>query len=253
MAPFAPILEPSPARREAFAALKAGLNGGAIAAPRPSLETLLPTAIPLLDQALGGGFPQGALVTLEGRAGRWSIAARLLAQVTGRALAAIVDDGGLYPPSLARAGARLELVLIVTARTPLHVARAVDILLRSRACRLVLMTAPDLRAAVWTRLAGLAHRAGVLLIAIAARASAPLAAAAGLRLDCTLERLVIHGTRGLWCAFAGYDVCAHVRKHQRSPAGAQVRVRAVVDALDDAIVRKRLCAHREMAANAAVR
>lgn len=253
MPPLAPILEPSTARREAFIALKAGLSPGAIAAPRPSLKTLLPTAIPLLDQALGGGFPQGALVTLEGRAGRWSIAARLLAQVTGRALAAIVDDGGLYPPSLARAGARLERVLIVSARTPLHVARAVDILLRSRACRLVLMTAPNLRAAVWTRLAGLAHRTGVLLIAIAARASAPLAAAAGLRLDCTLERLVIHGTRGLWCAFAGYDVCAHVRKHQRSHTGAQVRVRAAVDVLDGAIVRERLCARREMVANAAVR
>jgi hypothetical protein len=249
MATLAPISETSAAsHREAFAALKAGLKAaGAAAPPRLSLDALIPSAIPALDRILGGGFPRGALVTLEGTAGRWSIAARLVAQVTGRALAAIVDDGSLYPPDLARAGARLDRVLIAPARTPLAVARAVDIVVRSRACRLVLMTAPpDLRAAVWNRLAGLAHRTGVLLIAIAVRAAAPLAAAAALRLDCTLDRLIVHGTRGLWCAFAGYDVRTHVRKHKQLTAAAtaavaatpqshqsDARVRAVNNAADD--------------------
>ena len=238
MASLVPILEPSSSHRAAFAALKAGLNASAAAAPpRLAIETLIPSAIPALDRLLGGGFPRGALVTLEGNAGRWSIAARLVAQVTGRALAAIVDDGGLYPPDLVRAGARLDRVLIAPARTPLHVARAADILVRSRACRLVLVTAPNLRAAVWNRLATLAHRAGVLLIAIVTHASAQLAAAAALRLDCTLDRLIVRGTRGLWCTFAGYDVRAHVRKHQHA-AQQSARVRAVT-ALDGAVLRER--------------
>jgi hypothetical protein len=167
-------------------------------------------------------------------------------------MAAIVDDGGLYPPSLVRAGVCLERLLIVPARTPLGVARAVDILLRSRACRLVLMTAPDLRAAVWTRLAGLAHRAGVLLIAIVARAAAPLAGAAGLRLYCSRERLIVHGMRGLWCAFAGYDVRAEVRKHKRFAIGGHARVRAI-DSLDGAVLRERAVKARETLPRAALR
>ncbi|MEO6835246.1 MAG: hypothetical protein ABI231_04995 [Candidatus Tumulicola sp.] len=239
MAPLAPLLEPSSSQRKAFAALKAGLNASAAAAPpRLALEALIPIAVPALDRILGGGFPRGALVTLEGNAGRWSIAARLVAQVTSRSLAAIVDDGGLYPPDLARAGACLERVLIAPARTPLSIARSVDILVRSRTCRLVLMTAPNLRAAVWMRLANLAHRAGVLLIAIVTHATSQLAAAAALRLDCTLERLIIHGTRGLWCTFAGYDVRAHVRKHKLAAAGACARVRAInAPRVADAAVR----------------
>ena len=122
------------APREAFAALKSRLSASA-ASPQLPPDAVIPTAIPELDRALGGGFPRGTLVTLEGNAGRWSVAARLAAQVTRRALTAIVDDGKLYPPSLAHAGARLDRVLIVPARTPLGTARAVDILLRTRACR----------------------------------------------------------------------------------------------------------------------
>ncbi len=240
MAPLAPLSEPSQSRREAFAALKTGLNASVGAVPRLPAETVISSAIPALDRILGGGFPRGALVTLEGNAGRWSIAARLLAQVTRRALAAIVDDGGLYPPSLTLAGARLDRILIAPATTALATARAVDILLRSRACRLVLMSAPNLRAAVWARLATLAHRAGVLLIAIVERAAAPLAAAAALRLDCTLERLIVHGTRGLWCTFSGYEVMMRVRKHQRAggATSTHARVRAAT-ALDGAVARER--------------
>lgn len=234
-------------RREAFATLKAELSAGA-AAPRLPAESVIPSAIPALDHLLGGGFPRGALATLEGNAGRWSIAARLAAQVTRRALVAIVDDGGLYPPSLARAGTRLDRVLIVPTHTPLATARAVDILLRSRACRLVLMPAPNLRAAVWSRLATLAHRTGVLLIAIAARALPTLAAAATLRLDCALERLIFHGTRGLWCSFSGYDVRAHVQKyhHAGTTPNACANVRSV-NALDGAAARERTTAREHRA------
>ena len=246
MAPLASLPESSESRREAFAALRAELSGAGGPAAQISLDTLIPSEIPDLDRLLGGGFPRGTLVALEGNAGRWSIAARLVANVTRRGIAAIVDDGGLYPPSLALAGARLDRVLVVPARTPLGVARATDILLRSRASRLILMPAVSLRDAVWTRLAGLAHRTGVLLIAIVssqavcreARSGASLAAASGLRLHCALERVAIHGTRGLWCSFAGFELRAELRKHKRSANGASVRVRAV-DGLDGVPVRER--------------
>lgn len=232
------------ARHAAFAALKAEMAAVA-PAPLPA-ESLIPSAISGLDRLLGGGFPRGALVALEGDAGRWSIAARLAAEVTRHALVAIVDDGSLYPPGLIRAGARLDRVLVAPARTPLAIARAADILLRSRACRLVVVSAPALRPAVWARLATLAHRTGVLLIAIAERTAASLAGAAALRLECTLERLLLHGSRGPWCTLAGYDLRAQVHKHQRGAAGSSVRLRAI-EAIDGLPAREAAFAAAETA------
>jgi hypothetical protein len=237
--------DPSLSRREAFAALKAGLNGAGLASPRRSLEELVPSAVPALDHLLGGGFPCGTLVALEGDTGRWSIAARLTAAVTRRSLAAIVDDGALYPPSLVQAGARLDRVLVVPASTPLGIARAADILIRSRACRLVVMPATSLRDVVWVRLAGLAHRTGVLVIAIAApgATSPALAAAAGLRLHCTLERVVLHGSHGLWCTFAGFALRAEVRKQKCAAIGMRAQLRCI-DRLDGAPERERVVEDR---------
>lgn len=223
----------APARHTAFAALKAELDNAAFAAPRPRIESRIPSAIPAIDRILGGGFPNGSLVTLEGPAGRWSIAAGLVASVTRRSAAAIVDDGALYPPDLARSGARLERVLVVPAQSPLTVARAADVLVRSKACRLVLVPVPELRAAVWMRLAGLAHRTGILLVAVAppnapSARIAPLAAAAALRLYCTRGRMEIVGKRGLWCTIAGYDVCAEVRKNRTAALEKRAVARAAV-------------------------
>jgi len=232
------MARPSPSeisRRSAFAALRAGL-GPALAAPRSRPEDLLPAKVPALDRLIGGGFPRGTLVTLEGRAGRWSIAARLVAVATSRSTAAVIDDGGLYPPALASAGARLERVLIVPARSPLAAARAADILLRSRACRLVLMPAPDLRPAIWMRLSSLANRTGVVLVAIApsgTNAAIALAAAAGMRLHCTRERPAAAGNGGLWCRFYGYTVCTELRKHRTPVSGS----RAYLQAIDDVALR----------------
>ncbi len=211
-------------RRAAFAALKAELSAKASLTSLP-VHGAVATAIPELDRLLDGGFPPGAVVTLEGTTGRWSVAAGLVAAITRRSLVAILDDGTLYPPSLAQAGAHLERVLIVRARKALEVARAVDILLRSRICRLVLMPAIALRDVIWTRLATLAHRSGVLLIVMALRAGAALSAAAELRLHCALERIVMHGTHGLWGSFAGFDLCLNLRKHKHLLAGRQAHVR----------------------------
>lgn len=182
----------------------------------PMLENALSTGIRELDVLLGGGLPLGALVTLEGAGttGRWGIAAALLAQATRRGLGAVVDDGRLYPPSLEDAGVRLDRLLVVPAKTPVGIARAVDLILRSRVARVVVIAAPILRAAVWTRLAHLAHRAGSILIVIATQAAAELAGVASLRLNCAFERAVVHGSRGLWCRFSGFALRAEVRKHK---------------------------------------
>jgi hypothetical protein len=208
-------------RRAAFERLRAEL------AAKPShlpLETLLPSAIPQLDRLLGGGFPAGIVATLEGETGRWSLAAGLVGQFTRRGLVAILDDGGLYPPALAEAGVSLERVLIVPSGNALAMARAADILLRSRICRLVLMPAIALRDAVWERLAKLAHRSGALLIVVAACAGAALSAVAGVRLHCTLERALVHGRRGLWGIVGGFELCVGVRKHKHMAAGASARM-----------------------------
>jgi hypothetical protein len=209
-------LAPAPDRRKAFELLKERLK---VEPPLLPVEGLVQTAIPELDHLLGGGFPAGSMVTLEGETGRWSLAVGLMAQTTRRSLVAILDDGSLYPPALAEAGVCLERVLVVPARTVLATARAADILLRSRICRLVLMPAVALRDAVWTRLASLAHRSGVLLIVVATRAGAALQSAAVVRLHCVLKRIITHGERGLWGTIAGFELCVDVRKHKHMAAG----------------------------------
>jgi hypothetical protein len=208
-------------KNEAFQRLKERLS--AKPAPLP-VEQLIPTGITEVDELLAGGFPAGTIATLEGETGRWSLAAGLVARMTRRSLVAIVDDGGLYPPALAEAGASLERVLVVPARKPLTMARAADILLRSRICRLVLMPFVTLRDAVWERLAKLAHRSGALLIVVAARAGAALSAVAGVRLQCTLERIHMLGRRGLWGAVDGFELCVGVRKHKHMAAGRTTHV-----------------------------
>ncbi len=223
-------------RLRTFEALKAGLGAKEILPTLP-VERAIETAIPELDRLLAGGLPSGIVATLEGETGRWSLAAGLAARMTRRGLVAILDDGTLYPPDLAKAGARLDRVMIVRVRKALEAARAVDILLRSRICKLVLMPAIVLRDSIWMRLAKLAHRSGVLLVVVAARAGAALGAAAELRLHCALERIAVHGTRGLWGTIAGFELCVDVRKHKQMAPGRKTRVQVGRECVRDAALR----------------
>ncbi len=203
-----------PARID-FQDLKARFTAMA-ADPRPGREPLFPTAIPSIDALLGGGIPRGCLLILEGcgSAGCRSIAAALLAQATCRGLGAVIDGGELYPPSLEAAGVRLDRLLIVPATTPVSMARAADLLLRSRTTRVVVMVGVALRAAVWARLAGLARKAGAVLVVLASRTIAELCAVATVCLSCRIERSVMQGTRGLWSVFSGFELQAELRKHK---------------------------------------
>jgi hypothetical protein len=216
-------------RLAAFRALKSDLAARAVAGASAEAETAFSCGMESLDRALGGGFVRGAIATLEGPpgSGRMSIAARVLAQATRGGLAAAIDDGGLFPPALSRAGVRLDRLLIVPACGALGIARAVDILLRSRSFSVVLMPAIALRAQVWSRLAGLAHKAGAVLIALGVRASAELAAFAVTRIGCVLDRVLVAGASGVFARIVGYDVRAQVLKTRRAAAGASVRLRAL--------------------------
>jgi hypothetical protein len=200
-----------------FQELRARFQAGP-STPGVLQEKLIATGVPAVDELLFGGLPRGSLVVFEGdrSAGCLSIAAALLAAATRRGLGAIVDTGDLYPPGLEAAGVRLDRLLIVPARTPIGIARAVDVLLRSRTVRVVVMSATGLRVAVWMRLASLAQKAGAVLLVLARRAGSELCGAAAVRLRYRAGDVQTIGTRGLWGVFTGFDVRAELRKHKRA-------------------------------------
>jgi hypothetical protein len=176
-------------------------------------------------------FPKGAISTLEGAAssGRSALAAHLLAEATRGGAGAIVswrDDpgGSFFPPSLQKAGVVLERLLVVRVEKPLDVMRAADILLRSAAFRAIVIPAVSARAAVWSRLASLAHRANAVLVALGCDPCDELRYFASLRVDCALERIDWIGAPGPFRALAGYDVRLDVRKHKRAMLSMHARV-----------------------------
>ena len=222
-----------------FAALKAGLDvraGGRLVA---ACADAFPSGFEELDQALGGGFPRGTIATLEGppSSGRTAILAAVLAQATRSGLAAVVDDGTLYPPDLERAGVHLDRVLIAAAQTPVEIARCADILLRSRAFAAVSMPAAVLRSTVWSRLCGLAQKGGTLALALGPNASTELAYFASTRVRCAIDRVVWSGKPGVLCELAGYEINAHVLKHRRAAPGATARLRIVDERIGHAALR----------------
>jgi len=180
-----------------------------------------------LDLALGGGFPRGIIATLEGPpgSGRSAVAARLLAQATcGGGLGAVIEtpagiEGSFYPPALEAAGVDLERLLVVRAGDAQSVARAADILLRSAAFGVVVMPSVILRATVWTRLAGLTHRANAVLLAFGLGASDELRYFASLRIRLQASSACFAGESGPFCALAGTRIEAAVLKHKRAAPG----------------------------------
>ncbi len=232
--PMAP-LTPLDQRRATLDGLRAALSAGHRAAS-PEAFTLAEDAVVRsglgqLDAALGGGFPRGIVATLEGPAGsgRSAVAARLLATATANGgLGALIElpdgpEGAFYPPALAAAGVDLERLLVVPARDAAGVARAADILLRAAAFGVVVIPAVSLRAAVWTRLASLTHRANALLVALGTGASDELRYFASLRVRFEASHVRWSGGEGLFCTLAGIGVDASVLKHKRAAPGKHAR------------------------------
>ncbi len=189
-------------RRAAFLSLKERL--AAARQPTPPQERRLPCELPGLDTALGGGLPAG-LVTLEGApsSGRGAIAFRALAAASRSAFVALLDEGGCYPPALAEAGVLLERLLIVPVGDG-TLARALDTLLRSRVCRVVLVRARAWSAAIWGRFARLARETGSTLLALLDGALHAPAGLPVLRLHCRSERLLLCGRGSVGGALLGF-------------------------------------------------
>jgi len=219
--------------REAFSHLKETLDERSRATLAASFTaanaTLLKTDFPPIDRMLGGGFPRGVITSLEGTpsSGRMAMAVRLLAKGTEHGLAAVVDDGSLFPPDLARAGVRLDRLLIVTAQEALRVGRACDIVLRSGAFNVVLIPAVALKAAVWTRLAILTHRANAVLLALGVQVSNELGYFSSVRIGFHIERVIWAHDTPLFSRLLGYDIRAIVQKHKRAIPGASALIRTL--------------------------
>lgn len=219
---------PSP-QREAFARLKASLDARCQATLAARLiqadPTLVKTGFQALDVALGGGFVRGTIAVLdgEGSSGRMAVAARLLATAAASGLAAVIDDGTLYPPGLAAAGVRLERLLVMPARDRLGAVRAADILLRSHAFTVVLMPAVSVKAALWARLAGLAHHAGALLLALG-EAGTELAYFSSARVCLQIARVLWTHDFGPFSTLDGYEIQAEVVKNKRAAPGAGAKI-----------------------------
>lgn len=232
--------------RPTFESLKAGLDvraGGRIVAARADA---LMTGFEELDKTLCGGFPRGTIASLEGppSSGRTALLASVLAQATQHGLAAIVDDGSLYPPDLERAGVQLDRVLVMNAgpsASAKDLARCADIILRSRAFVAIAMPAVPLRATVWSRLGGLAQKAGAVVFALGVHANTELAYFASTRVRCAIDSVVWSGESGVFCELAGYDVSAHVLKARRSAPGAIARLHIVDERTSSAALRSRAC------------
>lgn len=219
---------PSP-QREAFARLKAGLDARCQATLAARLTqadpTLVKTGFQALDAALGGGFVRGTIAVLdgEGSSGRMAVAARLLATAAPSGLAAVVDDGTLYPPGLAAAGVCLERLLVMPARDQLGAVRAADILLRSHAFTVVVMPAVSVKTALWARLAGLAHHAGALLLALG-EAGTELGYFSSARVRLQIARVLWTHDFSPFSTLAGYEIQAKVVKNKRAAPGAGARI-----------------------------
>jgi recombination protein RecA len=222
-------------RRTALDGLRAALSaehrGASPEAYTLAEEGLVRSGFRELDAALGGGFPRGVVTTLEGPpgSGRSAIAARLLATATATGLAALVEspegsEGAFYPPALAAAGVDLSRLVVVRAGDATAVARAADILLRSAAFGVVVIPGVSLRAAAWTRLASLTHRANAILVTLGTAASDELRYFASVRVRMSPTIVRWSGAGGLFCTLAGLEAEAAVLKHKRAAPGKRARI-----------------------------
>lgn len=191
---------------------------------------LLPSGVPALDHLLGGGFPRGGLILLEGAmsSGCRALAARLLAQASREGLVAICEESGLYPPLLARAGVDLRRLLVLPVGEPLALLRSADLLLRGSAVAMLLL--PDLpaRGAHWLRIGSAARTANALVLICTHGAFPELSSSAQMRVHARLERVLLSAGSERFTRFLGYEIRLEVLKSRHTRVGASVCVRALV-------------------------
>jgi recombination protein RecA len=171
--------------------------------PQPEM---LPTGIPEIDDAAGGGVPRGCLTEIFGppSTGRASVLAAILAQATARQeFCALVDaEDAFDPASAAAAGVALERLLWVRcAHNAEHALKAADLLIQGGGFGVVAMdlgdtppeTARRISLTSWFRLRRAVEHTPTVLIAIARQPNARTCAS--LTLECARERVEWSGAR----------------------------------------------------------
>ena len=176
---------------------------------RPDAIIRLPTGLPLLDEALGGGLPRGRITELAGprSTGRTSLACAIAAHATAKSemIAWIDPADALDPDTAAKAGITLAQTLWVRPRSTEDALRAAEIVLGAGGFGLVVLDTDSTRSGAgrWPRLARAAERTRSTLLVVSRRRDAGTFAALGLEL--TARRVRWSVQPGRLVLFEGVD------------------------------------------------
>jgi hypothetical protein len=155
---------------------------------RPDALARLPTGLPLLDDALGGGLPRGRITELAGprSTGRTGLACAIAARATaaGETIAWIDPADALDPEAAAATGIALGRTLWVRPRNSGDALRAAEIVLGAGGFGLVVLDTDSTRSGAgrWPRLARAAEHTRATLLVVSPRRDAGTFAAVGLEL-----------------------------------------------------------------------
>jgi hypothetical protein len=196
---------------------------------RPQAIPRLPTDLPLLDEAVGGGLPRGRVTELAGprSAGRTGLACAIAASATraGETIAWVDPADALEPEAAAAAGIALERTLWVRPRTAAAALEAAELLLGAGGFGLVVLDVDAARASAgrWPRLARAAERSRSTLLVVAPRREAGTFAALGL--DLTGRRVRWSGGPGRLVLLDGIDARVTVARSRIGRPGRVLVVR----------------------------
>jgi hypothetical protein len=184
----------------------------------------LPTGLPLLDDALGGGLPRGRVTELAGprSTGRTGLACAIAAGATraAEAIAWVDADDALDPDTADAAGVALARTLWVRPRNAADALRATDILLRAGGFGLVVL---DLGERARARPAVTQPTGGTtLLVVTPRRQGGPFVA---LTLELTGRRARWSGGSGRLVLLDGIDVRVTVARSRVGQPGRTLVVR----------------------------
>jgi hypothetical protein len=194
------------------------------------------TGIASLDRALGPiGIPHGRLTEIFGArsSGKTTLAYAMLAACTHRGdIGAYIDpQASLFAPAAEAAGIDLERLIVVRPSHPQALRRAVDAIVRSGACAVVVVDAADgdaLQTHHCARLVAQAERNATTLVALSHGDSQALASFASLRVH-------MHGLAPLWQAgsdgggrLSGYGITLDVAKSRLGAPGMSAAFEACI-------------------------
>lgn len=201
-------------------------NGAAVHGHALSL-TGWATGIASLDRALGPiGIPHGRLTEIFGdlSCGKTTLAYALLAACTRRGdIGAYIDpQAGLFAPAAESAGIDLERLIVVRPNHAQALRRAVDAVVRSGACAVVVVDGASsevFQTHHYARLVAQAEKNGTTLVALSRGDSQALASFASLRVR-------MRGLSPLWQPgsdgggrLSGYGIALDVAKSRMGAPG----------------------------------